>query len=60
MLTATSRRRQRVEDRTQESEQGKRKCCCVEARYLVMEVVSDWVLRLSGNEEVGGNHSSSC
>lgn len=56
----TSRRRQRVDNGAQESEQENRKCCCVEGRYLVMEVVSDWVLRLSGNEEVGGNHSSSC
>lgn len=28
--------------------------------YLVVEVFSDWVLRLSRNEKVGGNHSSSC
>lgn len=28
--------------------------------YLMVEVVSDRVLRLSRNEKVGGNHSSSC
>lgn len=28
--------------------------------YLVMEVVSDWMLRLSRNEEVSRNHPGSC
>lgn len=29
-------------------------------KHLVMEVASDWMLRLSRNEEVCGNHPSSC
>lgn len=28
--------------------------------YLVMEIVSDWMLRLSRNEEVCRNHPSAC